>query len=208
MPGIWRKNWKEVLPPMPTKRNLPAAITTHNHLVVAGGWINYHVGLSEVEVLNLETQQWHIAKSLPQVASCPQLVLCGKQLYTSCHNSVHSCSFEELLGSCFSSDDKKVWTRLTDTPHYDVAIVSLEERVLAIGGSDERDGNPTDAIYCYDNNKNQWDDNGKIPSSVSRVLCTVIAGNKVIIAGGRCRHNVGTNDTYVGILLDGAVLVS
>ena len=80
------------------------------------------VGLSEVEVLSLETQQWHIAKSLPQVASCPQLVLCGKQLYTSCRNTVHSCSFEELLGSCFISGDKKVWTRLTDTPHYDVAI--------------------------------------------------------------------------------------
>ena len=29
--------WKEVLPPMPTKRADPAALTTQNHLVVAGG---------------------------------------------------------------------------------------------------------------------------------------------------------------------------
>ena len=33
----WGAEWKEVLPPMPKPRALPATVTTSTHLIVAGG---------------------------------------------------------------------------------------------------------------------------------------------------------------------------
>ena len=65
-----KMKWKELLPPMPTERVRPAAVTTPTHLVVAGGrkydTVGIDVGLSTVEVLNLHTLQWASATSSPE----------------------------------------------------------------------------------------------------------------------------------------------
>lgn len=57
--------WKEVFPPMPTKRSRVAAANTPTHLIVAGGRDHSGEGLATVEVLNTETLQWSTASSLP-----------------------------------------------------------------------------------------------------------------------------------------------
>ncbi len=213
---LWGKGWKELLPPMPTKRNLPAAVTTHSHLVVAGGWNTKHAGLPTVEVLNIGTKQWFTARSLPEIsfapeiAFSPQMALCEKQLYISCHNSVFSCSMKDLLKSCSKSSkgEDTLWAKLADTIQYNVSLVSLEEHLLSIGGNNRLDKIPTADIYCYNKSEDCWNVSGMIPSSRSRVLAAVLSGNKVIVVGGWDQHNIVTDDTYVGFLIDSAVLVS
>ena len=58
-------SWKEVLPPMPTKRCRPAAASTPTHLVVAGGMRGYiyiSENLSRVEAKRLSRG--------PQLVAC------------------------------------------------------------------------------------------------------------------------------------------
>ena len=60
-------SWSEVFPPMPTKRRNTTAITTEEHLIVAGGSTGiFHVDrVCTVEVMDIETLFWMTVASLP-----------------------------------------------------------------------------------------------------------------------------------------------
>ena len=158
-------SWEEVLPPMPTKRLLPAAANTPTHLVVAGGTLSLlGGGIANVEVLNTETLQWSTASSLPEVVDIPKMITCGRCLYLAgAKNNVFSC-FADDLKFTNSSDGCSVWTRLANIPtsHWS-SLEILRGHVLAIGGEDG-DDNPTGAVHCYDVATNSWGAVGEIPT--------------------------------------------
>ena len=185
-------SWEEVLPPMPTKRELPAAANTPTHLVVAGGSRSIYGRdpLATVEVLNTETLQWSTASSLPQVLPSPQMTTCGGCIYlASSDNKVFSCSVEDLIKSANSSDCS-VWTRLANIPVSRMStLATLKGRVLAIGGKD--DGNPTGAIHCYDVTTNSWCVISRMRTRRCDVLTAVLHPNdELVVVGG-----TGTNYT-------------
>ena len=177
-------NWSEVLPPMPTKRRWPAAVTTLTYLVVAGGWSGYREGISKVEILDIITLQWSAANNLPISVPSPQLKLCGGYFYLAEDSTVMSCSVEDLLRSSKSnSGSGSVWTMLTKIPvQYDAFLLVFREQVMAIGG--ESDLQPTAAIHYYDRATNSWSVVGEIPSPQARVLAAVLPDNKLLVAGG------------------------
>ena len=179
-------SWEEVLPPMPTKRECPAAVRTPTHLVVAGGWI-LDGRTATVEVLNTETLQWSTASSLPEAVSFPQMTTCGGCLYLADDESnVFSCFVEDLLKSTNSSDGGSVWTRLASIPvGEDSTLATLRGRVLAIGGDDDGTGNPTGAIHCYDVATNSWSVIGEMPTPRYRVLAAVLPSNELVVVGGK-----------------------
>ena len=181
-------SWKEVFPPMPTKRCYTAAASTHTHLVVVGGKRKvYSRDLSMVEVLSQETLQWSTASSLPINVSSPQLTLCGESFYLLNDNSLYSCSVEDLLKSCKpatnSSDGGSAWTELALVPvRYSSLVLTLRGCVLAIGGTD--DGNPTGAIHCYNVTTNSWSVIGEMPTPRFLVLAVVLPSNDLVVVGG------------------------
>ena len=153
--------WREILPPMPTARVRSAVVTTPTHLIVAGGRTGYGVALSAIEILNTNTLQWSSASSSPEALGHPHMSLCGEHLYLSEHNTIFSCSEEELLKSCKptstncnSSDGDSVWTELSNIPiRYGARLISLKGQVLAIGGRDQRlGGQPSGALHNYNRN--------------------------------------------------------
>ncbi len=189
LPGRWSSmNWKEVLPPMPTRRVEPATVTTHAHLVVAGG----REGKLKVEILDVKNLQWSIANSLSQLVYSPQMTLNGDHLYISNHATFLSCSLDELLESCRptptdSTENGSSWSRLANVPvKFNSSLTSLGDHVLAIGGNDKTDGgHPTAAIHCYDKATNSWSVVGNIRYPRSRVLTVVVpCSNEVIVVAG------------------------
>ena len=177
--------WKEVLPPIPTKRYRPAAASTPTHLVVAGGMREYISGfLSTVEVLSQETLQWSTASSLPVDVPYPQLTLCGGSFYLLKGNSLYSCSVDDLLKSSKpatnSSDGGSVWTELVAVPvRCNPTLVTLRGRVLAI-----EESNLTGAIHCYNMTTNSWSVIGEMPTPRSSVLAAVLPSNDLVVVGG------------------------
>ena len=200
-------SWEEVLPPMPTKRVLPAAANTPTHLVVAGGTQSLlEDPKATVEVLNTETLQWSTASSLPKAVGYPQMTTCDGCMYLSSRdNNAFSCSVEDLLkstnnsggGSAWtrlvhalkstnSSNGGSVWTRLAivDASWYS-GLATLRGCVLAIGGADDMFGhNPTGTIQCYDVVTNTWSVMGEMPTPRYKVLTAVLPSNELVVVGG------------------------
>ena len=188
-------SWEEVLPPMPTKRENPAAVRTPTHLVVAGG--NLNGAIATVEVLTTETLQWSTASSLPEAVHFPQMITCGGCLYlTDDDSNAFSCSVEDLLKS---TDGGSVWTRLASIPvKRDSTLATLRGRVLAIGGDDGAD-NRTGAIHCYDVATNSWSVISEMRTPRCRVLAAVLPSNELVVVGGldasghRCTLEIGSS---------------
>ena len=183
--------WEELLPPMLTKRVGAAAVTTHNHLVVAGGKSGRSVlsdALCGVEILDLDSHLWSSASSSPRSFRYPYMTLCDSRVYLSEHNVVFSCSLEELLKSCkpastSSSAGDSVWTRLADIPvPHGASLPILRGQVLAIGGI--ADGTPTGAIHRYNRSTNSWSVIGEMPTPRSYTLVAVLSSNELIVVGG------------------------
>ena len=114
-----RKKWTEKFPPMPTKRFNVAALCTGTALIVAGGCDYTLKSLKTVEVLNTETQQWHIAADLPEPLTWSSLILCGDLVYLlgglgkdGATNSAYSSSLSSILSSAGS---KSLGERLVST---------------------------------------------------------------------------------------------
>ena len=181
-------SWEEVLPPMPTKRQHPAAANTPTHLVVAGGIGSMKDEMATVEVLNTETLQWSTASSLPEAVSKPRITTCGGCFYLADNeNNAFSCSVEDLLKSTNSGDGGSVWTRLAKIPTpWWSSLATLRGQVLAIGGADSqsRIGNPTGAIHCYDVATDSWSVVGEMPTPRSSVLTAVLPSNELVVVGG------------------------
>ena len=183
--------WRELLPPMPTARLRPATVTTPTctHLIVAGGRTGLlHNGLSTIEILDTKTHQWSSASSSPQAMDYPQMSLCAEHLYLSEHNTIFSCSVEELLKFCKtnSSDGSSVWTKLANIPvQHRASLTTLTGQVLAIGGKDRLgSGTPTGAIHRCDRHTNSWSVIGEMPTPRYHPLVAVLPSNELIVVGG------------------------
>ena len=198
--------WKQLLPPMPTARIHPAAVTTPTHLVVVGGRTSLlgH-SLSIVEVMDIETLQWSTASGLPQVIPYPRVTLCDGRLYlTHNDNTIFSCSMKGLLQSSSeplstdSSNGESVWTRLANIPvHKTSSLVTLGGCVLAIT-SEDCNGRLTGAIHCYNKATNSWSIIGEMPTPRYHVLAAVLLTNNLVVVGGDKTILTRCTDTEIG----------
>ena len=137
------KHWIEYYPPMPTDRSDTAAVTTKQHLIVAGGGERDHL-LDTVEIMNIETLVWSTAARLPHTYSNASAAICGDHLYMlgGCQDqddhskSVLTCSLTKLLQSCSggSSDSVQVWHRTANVPVYHSTCVAVNGELVAVGG--------------------------------------------------------------------------
>jgi hypothetical protein len=108
---VLMKMWKEdrCLPPMPSYRMNPAAVSTSTHLIVAGGCRTFSgTFLSTVEVLDIKTCQWSTACNLPPMDGLPQLVSCGGSVCILTNNTLFTGPVDVLLDS---SRPSYMWTK-------------------------------------------------------------------------------------------------
>ena len=111
--------WVEHFPPMPTKRYCAAAVTTKQHLIVAGGRSKLYNRLNTVEVMDIQTLVWSKRASLPHPYSRASATTCGDHLYMLGGNDkdgptklVLTCSLTKLLQSCSETLSDPVWCRI------------------------------------------------------------------------------------------------
>ena len=194
--------WNDVLPPMPTKRQWTAALHTGTHIIIAGGWGSANEALATVEVLNIQTQTWHIVDRLPEPLYHASMVLCGEHVYIlggyddlkKPTNTAYTCSLAALLRSRNSSQScdgmtyqstlsSGVWKRITDLPVTDSTAVSLYDQLLAVGGRDP-DLKSTSAVHKYNLVTKSWEIISHM--STARHLCfaVVIPDSRVLVVGG------------------------
>ena len=185
-----RGSWSDVFPPMPTKRRCTTAVTSKEHLIVAGGTtgLNHADNVNTVEVMDTKTLVWSIVASLPHPYSLVSVTICGDHLYMLGGNddksktkSVLTCSLTELLQSSASSSS--VWHRVADAPAYWSTCAAVNGQLLAVGGCDE--GNKsTAAIHKYNQRTNTWDHISDMSTARDCCLVAVLPTNEMMAVGG------------------------
>ena len=185
------RKWTEVFPPMTTKRKLTIAVTTGRALIVAGG--GDRGGLTTVEIMNTDTRQWSTAADLPQTMVSASATVCGDRIYMCDGKSVITCSLPALLQSCrpkifeaqpsTPSPQGPVWSTVTDLPVEQSTIVSINNRLLAIGGC-ASDYKPTTAVHLYDPVNNSWQTISHFSTARDQCFAVVLPNNRIMVVGG------------------------
>ena len=179
--------WVEHFPPMPTSRCKAAAVTAHNHLIVAGGekGISYH--LRTVEVMDTRELVWSTMTSLPLPYTEALGTICGDHLYLlggyydkDRTKTVLACSVKDLLFSQKTS--QSVWHRVADAPAYHSSCAAVNGELLAIGGYNEEAA--TNAIHMYNSSMNTWDLIGNMPTAKCDCLVAVLTTSEMLVVGG------------------------
>ena len=183
-------SWSGVFPPMPTKRRGTTAITSNEHLIVAGGTTGPCTDntLNTVEVMNTKSLVWSIVASLPHTYSLASSTICGDHFYLlgvvdakDKTKSALTCSLTELLQS--SSSSSSVWHRVADAPAYWSTCATVNGELVAVGGCDEN-SKATYAIHKYNPATNSWDLIGSMPTAKYDCLVAVLPTNEVMVVGG------------------------
>jgi N-acetylneuraminic acid mutarotase len=187
------QGYKEVFPPMPTKRRGTTAMTSKEHLVVAGGTTGAG-RLSTVEVMDTNTLVWSTVASLPHpgpYSDASGTILFGDQLYIlggvndrNTTKSVLTCSLTELLQSSPSSS-YYVWHRVADAPAHLSTCAAVNGELLAVGGHDQ-DRKSSSAIHKYNPTTNSWDLISNMPTARYESLVAVLPTNdpEMMVVGG------------------------
>ena len=183
--------YKEIFPPMPTKRMYTTAMTSNEHLIVAGGTTGHLFvnSSTSTEVMDTKTLVWSTVASLPHPYNRPSGTICGDQLCMlggwdnkGDTKSVLTCSLTELLQS--SSSSSSIWHRVADTPAYSSNCAAVNGELLAVGGCDEHT-NPTAAIHKYNPTSNSWDLISNMPTARYFSFAVVLPTNEIMIVGGK-----------------------
>ena len=188
--GVGRdRKWTEVFPPMTTKRESVIAVTTGRALIVAGG----EGVLARVEIMNTDTRQRSTAADLPQTVCTASATVCGDRIYMSDEKSVITCSLPALLQSCSPkifeaqpstpSPQGPVWSTVADLPVRRSTIVSINNRLLAIGGLNS-DNKPTTAVRLYHPVNNSWQTISHLCTPRRRCFAVVLPNNRIMVVGG------------------------
>ena len=181
-----RRKWVEHFPHMPTKRRLAAVVCSAKALVVAGGQGEWSTPLTTVEVMNTDTLTWSAATNLPHPLSNATATICEESVCLV-GNIVKSkmATFICPLSALFRSQTSEpVWYHITDQPAENSTIVTLNKRLLAIGGSTPQPLSFTNAIYLYNPVTNFWEFINCLPTARYNCLATVLPGNKLMVVGG------------------------
>ena len=195
--------WNECFERIPTGRESPACVSTSTHLIVLGGVGSVFHYSHRVDVLDLRSNQWLQATSIPDLR-IPQVVIGGDILYLSsyAYSELYACRIEDLLASITETDAKKklptsLWKRLQNNPTYSgSSIVAFRGGLLAVGGEGE-DKKVTKEVHFYRKDTNWWEEIGELPTSRKFVLSGVLPGNRIMCVGGQ--SDTGSNVTTVNI---------
>ena len=192
--GWLRRRWSDVFPPMPTKRCDTTAVTSKEHLIVAGGETGPGYAINTVEVMDTKTLVWSTVASLAHPYNWVSATICGDHLYMlggvddkyqtnddkGKTKSVLTCSLTELLQSSSSSS---VWHRVADVPAYFSTSAAVNGQLLAVGGCDE-DLKATAAIHKYNPTTNSWDHISDMPTARYDGLVAVLPTNEMMAVSG------------------------
>ena len=196
--GWLRRSWSDVFPPMPTKRRATTAVTSKDHLIVAGGSIGQgFADVNTVEVMDTKTLVWSTVASLPHPYSWASATICGDHIYMlggegdkGRTKSVLTYSLTELLQSSSS-----VWHRVADAPAYYSTCAAVNGQLLAVGGCD-KDNKVTAAIHKYNPTTNSWDHISNIPTARYHCVVAVLPTNEMMAVGGWISGTVDCTDKF------------
>ena len=216
------QQWEEFLQPMPTARYGPTVISAQSALTACGGATHASgVPCTTVEVYTTETSQWQTTDPLPVPCWAMTSATINNTAYllgglTTGNNATKTVLYapvasliqratsrpQQSASAARPDSTSSAWKTLRDTPLVLSAATSLGGILLAVGGkNDQRDTLP--AVYVYSTATSTWIriQSGDLPEP--RYYCTAVelAGNRLLVVGGRDQDKKRMNTVFLGSLI-------
>ena len=189
--GVWQTDsnkWTHPFPPMPTPRHSPSATSYKHWLVVAGGCrLN---SLSNVDVLNVDNNQWSTGPSIPTPWRSMKSTTIGDTWYLmggyddwGKPTGGGYVSLEDLA-SHSATDGSNIWRKLPSPNYSYFCPLNIEGSLLAFGGLDSEKKCCVSTIKRYVPETNTWVAAGELPRAVFDCTCIMTSG-KLYVFGGQ-----------------------
>ena len=190
-----KRIWYAEYAPLPTSRSDPAAIGYLNHLIVIGGF-DGRQSMDVVEILDVSTNQWSRAASLPYTITSVTPILHGDVLYLaggigitggkqSPKKLFTSTSVPLLLKSVLAGNVSSIWKELCPVP-FSYSVTGIHDNCLfTLCGRDSNSKQDSSAVHCYDATRNTWSQVGELPTC--RRMCAALSAatdGKFYVLGG------------------------
>ncbi len=186
------QTWTQPLPPMPTARDSASAISSGDHLVVAGG---EDQGFSELNLVEVyDGLQWMRADPLPVACSGIQSTyhsgmwyLVGgigqsaSVFYTSLHALIEKATQQPPHSP--HSEQQSVWKTLPGVPYECSSTTTLGGALLAVGGMDSK-GEETSPVHMYSPLTRSWLHVGDMPEAGDSTCSITLTTGEVMVIGG------------------------
>lgn len=208
---LLNSKWIKAFPDVPTPRSFPVCVSIDNYLVVTGGEVSGEP-VPHVEILNVLSSMWLYASGLPSPLN--QLTkmtasavgdfayfLGGFQEGTLT-NKAYTVNVKSLLQEINSREGRKLWLDLPQLPVSGATCISLQNRILAVGGYNARARSCSDVIYEFDQIKGSWENVGRLPHPVSRCLAVVASVNQqtvLVVIGGNAANGASNKTSLSNI---------
>ena len=190
--GVWSadsKEWTHPYPDMTTPRAWCSAVSYKHWVVVAGGRGDGGY-LSSVEVMNIDTKQWHAGPPTPIEWTEMKAAVVGDMCYYmgGCTDryttKVYSVSLPALISTLtVLQRTHKLWKELPQLPVQKSAPLSISGSLVAVGGVD-KDHKYVSTLHLYQPDARQWVEVADMPTTRISCTCSMITDNKFLIAGG------------------------
>ena len=188
------QTWTQPLPPMPTRRWGASAVSTQDHLIVAGGHSSRHLNtVDTVEVF--DGLQWVTADPLPK--SCRNMkstihdghyYLMGGDgqgtsvFYTSLQSLVDKAT-QHPPTSPTNTDQPSVWKTLPNTPHQCSSTTIFGGALVAVGGLHYQS-----SLHLYSPLTQSWLPAGEMPVGVTSTCTVTLPTGEMMVIGGWTRE--------------------
>ncbi len=183
-----RHTFKQTIPSMNTPTYGAIAITTEEHLIIAGGY--EQCPLTMVQVYS--GKQWALAQPLPVAASAIKCTILNNTLYIiGGYNQgmkVFSTSLPALLGSVHQlktpqESTPTVWNTLTDAPLECSSIAVLRSELVAIGGGNYSSSSPS--LHIYSRHTHRWEEmETTLPQPLTATCSITLPTGELMVIGG------------------------
>ncbi len=187
---------------MPTERYAASAVSSGDHLVVAGGVTGgFFTHTDSVEVY--DGVQWVRADPLP-VACCNikstyhsgMWYLMGgygqskSVFYTSLQSLIEKAT-QQPPHSPDSGEQQSVWKTLPDVPYMFSSTTTLGGALLTVGGMDSKD-KKTSSINMYCPLTRSWLHIGDTPEAVDSTCSITLTTGETMVIGGLTGYGYGS----------------
>ena len=139
--------WCSSIPAMTVARSSASAVSSGQHLIVAGGYID--LDYEETDIVEVfDGHSWANAQPLPEACCDMKSVLYNDEWYVcggeGQGNEVYSAPLQSVVKS-IQSIQPTVWTKLPPAPHQYSSLAISRQWLLAVGGG----WPPTSAVHAF-----------------------------------------------------------
>ena len=196
-------------PPMPTKRHNATAVSTDNHVIVAGGWRDDKC-LDVVEVMNTDSLEWMKVASLPYPFTGVSLTVCRDKVYMlggwgdeseNKTRSILACSLMDLLHST-TRERSDGWYSISSVPVYCSTISAFIKEggvseLVAVGGESVAttcmgQSIANADIYRYNRITSLWEIIGSVPTARPCCMVVILSSGDMMVIGDCSSHSLNT----------------